>query len=103
MRSSELRLSSVSPEISAFGNHCLAYFRLILDWFLPNFVLKYEDSENIKIDCQAEGNYLNMQSTFDLIVFNNEKFIDYVKEIYASELNVKKANRSCDKVDFTWT
>ena len=28
----------------------------------------------------------------DLIVFNNKRFIDYVKDIYSSELNVEKAN-----------
>ena len=29
----------------------------------------------------------------DLIVFNNKKFLDYVKEIYPSQLTVKKALR----------
>ena len=42
------RLSSAGPEILAFGNHCSAKFQLILDCFMPNFKLKYEDSENIK-------------------------------------------------------
>ena len=31
---------------------------------------------------------------FDLIVFNDKRFIDYVKEIQLSEVNVEKANRS---------
>ena len=35
----------------------------------------------------------------DLIVFNNKKFIDYVKDIYPSELNVEKANRLDDQAD----
>ena len=35
----------------------------------------------------------------DLIVFNNKKFIDYVKNIYPSELNVEKANRLDDQVN----
>ena len=35
----------------AFSSHCLANFQLILDRFIPNFKLKYEDSENIKADC----------------------------------------------------
>ena len=30
----------------------------------------------------------------DLIVFNNKKFLDYLKEIYPSQLTVEKANRS---------
>ena len=32
--------------------------------------------------------------TDDLIVFNNKKFLDYLKEIYPSQLTVEKANRS---------
>ena len=42
------RLSSVGPEILAFGSHCLAKFQTILDCFIPHFKLKYEDSENVK-------------------------------------------------------
>ena len=36
----------------------------------------------------------------DLIVFNNKKFIDYVKDIYPSELNVEKANRLDDQANY---
>ena len=43
--------SSASPKILAFGSHCSANFQPILDCFIPNFKLKYEDSENIKADC----------------------------------------------------
>ena len=43
--------SSASPKILAFGNHCLTNFLPILDCFIPNFKLKYEDSENIKANC----------------------------------------------------
>ena len=32
--------------------------------------------------------------TNDLIVFNNKKFLDYLKEIYPSHLTVEKANKS---------
>ena len=42
--------SSAGPKILAFGSHCLANFQPILDCFIPNFKLKYEDSENIKAD-----------------------------------------------------
>ena len=34
----------------------------------------------------------------DLIVFNNKKFLDYLKEIYPSQLTVEKANKS----DYVW-
>ena len=41
----------------------------------------------------------------DLIVFNNKKFLDYLKEIHPSQLTVKKANKSdhlADCLDFTF-
>ena len=38
--------------------------------------------------------------TDDLIVFNNKKFGDYVKEIYPSQLPVEKANRSDDLANY---
>ena len=44
-------LSSARPEILAFSSHCLANFQTILDCFIPNFKLMYEDLENIKADC----------------------------------------------------
>ena len=39
---------SASPEILAFGSHCSVNFQPILNCFIPNFQLKYEDSGNIK-------------------------------------------------------
>ena len=36
----------------------------------------------------------------DLIVFNNKKFLDYLKEIYSSELTVEKANKSDHLADY---
>ena len=44
------RLSSVGTKILAFGSRSLANFQLIFDCFIPNFELKYKDSENIKAD-----------------------------------------------------
>ena len=41
----------------------------------------------------------------DLIIFNNKKFLDYLKEIYPSHLTVEKANKSdhlADYVDLTF-
>ena len=40
--------SSAGPKASV--SHCSANFQLILDCFIPNFKLMYEDSENIKAD-----------------------------------------------------
>ena len=36
----------------------------------------------------------------DLIVFNNKKFLDYLKEIYRSQLTVEKANKSDHLADY---
>ena len=36
----------------------------------------------------------------NLIVFNNKKFLDYLKEIYPSQLNAEKANRSDHLADY---
>ena len=37
---------------------------------------------------------------YDLIVFNNRKFLDYLKEIYPSQLTVEKANKSDHLADY---
>ena len=42
--------SSAGPKILAFGTHSSANVHPILYCFIPNFKLKYEDSENIKVD-----------------------------------------------------
>ena len=36
----------------------------------------------------------------DLIVFNNKKFLDYLKEVYRSQLTVEKANTSDRLADY---
>ena len=36
----------------------------------------------------------------DLIVFNNKKFLDYLKEIYPSQLTVEKDNKSDHLADY---
>ena len=46
----EKLLSVQQPVILAFSSHCSANFQPILDCFLSNFKLKYEDAENIKAD-----------------------------------------------------
>ena len=40
--------------------------------------------------------------TDDLIVFSNKKFMDCVKDIYPSELNVEKANRLDDQANYLY-
>ena len=36
----------------------------------------------------------------DFIVFNDKKFLDYLKEIYPSQLTVEKANKSDHLADY---
>ena len=43
--------SSAGAKILVFGSHCSANFQPTSDCFIPNFKLKYEDSENINADC----------------------------------------------------
>ena len=43
-------LSTANPKILAFVTYCSANFQQISDFFMPNFKLMYEDSENIKAD-----------------------------------------------------
>ena len=38
--------------------------------------------------------------TDDLILFNSKKFLDYLKEIYPSQLTVEKANNSDHLADY---
>ena len=40
------------------------------------------------------------QYTDDLIVFNNKKFLYYLKEIYPSQLTVEKADKSDHLTDY---
>ena len=40
----------MGSEILAFGSQCSVNFQLILDCFIPNFKLKYDNLENIKTD-----------------------------------------------------
>ena len=44
------RLSSTGSEIVTFCGNCLENFQPILDCFIPNFKLEYDDLEHIKTD-----------------------------------------------------
>ena len=43
-------LSSAVPKILAFVSHFSANFKPVLDCLIPNFKLKYDNSENINGD-----------------------------------------------------
>ena len=44
------RMSSAGPENLALDSHCSVRSQRILNCFMPNFKLKYEDLDYIKID-----------------------------------------------------
>ena len=50
-RKNRVDCSSAGPKILAFGSHSSVNFQPILNCFIPNFKLKYEDSESLKTDC----------------------------------------------------
>ena len=70
---------------------------LLTDLFLYSYESEF-------LDNMIRGRHRKLARSFnlccryidDLIVFNNKKFGDYVKEIYPSQLTVEKANTSDD-------
>ena len=43
---------------------------------------------------------LYYRCTDDMIVFNNKKFLDYLRQIYPSQLTVEQANKSDHLADY---
>ena len=85
------------------GTNCAP---LLADLFLYSY-------ENEFLDNMIKGGHRRLARSFnlcykyidDLIVFNNKKFFNYLKEIYPSELTVEKANKSdylADYLDLTF-
>ena len=74
------------------GTNCAP---LLADLFLYSY-------ENEFLDNMIKSGHRRLTKSFnlcyryinDLIVFNNKKFLDYLKETYPSELTVDKANKS---------
>ena len=69
--------------------------------------------ENEFLDNMIRGGHSRLARSCDLcyryidtlIVFNNKKFLNYLKEIYPSRLTLEKANEShhlADHLDFTF-
>ena len=77
------------------------YAPLLADLFLYS-------CENEFLDNMIKSGHKRLARSFnlcyryidDLIVFNNKKFLDYLKEIYPSQLTVKKANKSDHLADY---
>ena len=80
------------------GTNCAP---LLADLFLYSY-------ENEFLDNMIKGGHRRLARSFnlchryidDLIVFNNKKFLDYLKEIYPSVLTVEKANKSDHLADY---
>ena len=80
------------------GTNCAP---LLADLFLYSY-------ENEFLDNVVRGGHRRLARLFnlcyryidDLIVFNNKKFLDYLKEIYPSQLTVEKANGSDHLADY---
>ena len=64
--------------------------------------------ENEFLDNMTRSGHMRLARSFNLcyryidhlIVFNNKKFLDYLKEIYPSQLTVEKANKSDHLADY---
>ena len=80
------------------GTNCAP---LLADLFLYSY-------ENEFLDNMIRSGHRRLAMSFnlccryidDLIVFNNKKFLDYLKEIYPSQLTVEKANKSDHLADY---
>ena len=80
------------------GTNCAP---LLADLFLYSYESEF-------LDNMIRGGHRKLARSFnlcyryidDLIVFNNKKFGDYVKEIYPSQLTVEKANTSDDLANY---
>ena len=80
------------------GTNCAP---LLADLFLYSY-------ENEFLDNMIRSGHKRLARSFnlcyryidDLIVFNNKKFLDYLKEIYPSQLTVEKANKSDHLADY---
>ena len=74
---------------------------LLVDLFLYSYENKFLDIM-IKSGHRRLARLFNLCYRYidDLIVFNNKKFLDYLKEIYPSQLTFEKANKSDQLADY---
>ena len=80
------------------GTNCAP---LLADLFLYSYESEFLDSL-VRSGHRRLARSFNLCYRYmdDLVVFSNKKFIDYLKEIYPSELNVEKANRLDDQANY---
>ena len=80
------------------GTNCAT---LLADLFLYSYENEFLDNM-IRSGHRRLARSLNLCYRYidDLIVFNNKKFLDYLKEIYPSQLTAEKANKSDHLADY---
>ena len=80
------------------GTNCAP---LLADLFLYSYENEFLDNM-IKSGHTRPARSFNLCYRYmdDFIVFNNKKFMDYLKEIYSSQLTVEKANKSDHLADY---
>ena len=80
------------------GTNCAS---LLDDLFLYSYEKEFSDNM-IRGGCRRLSRSFNLcyRYTDDLIVFNNNKFLDYLKEIHTSQLIVEKGNKSDHLADY---
>ena len=86
------------------GTNCAP---LLADLFLYSNENEFLDNMIRVATCRRLARSFNIccRYTDDPIVFNNKKFLDYLKEMYPSQLTVEKANKSdhlADHLDLTF-
>ena len=80
------------------GTNCAA---LLADLFLYSYKNEFLDNM-IRSGHRRLARSFNLCYRYidDLIVFNNKKFLDYLKKIYPSQVTVEKANKSDHLADY---
>ena len=80
------------------GTNCAP---LLTDLFLYSYENEFLDNM-IRSGHRRLARSFNLRYRYidDLIVFNNKKFVDHLKEIYPSQLTVEKANKSDHLADY---
>ena len=80
------------------GTNCAP---LLADLFLFSYENEFLDNM-IKSGNRGLARSFNLCYRYmdDFIVFDNKKFLDYLKEIYSSQLTVEKANKSDHLADY---
>ena len=80
------------------GTNCAP---LLADLFLYSYENEFLDNM-IRSGCRRFARSFNLCYRYidDLIVFSNKKFLDYLKEVYPSQLTVEKANKSDHLADY---